>query len=648
MQTSFSYVPRTLCAAITAGFVLAGCGGSDAPWVTPTAPTGLGRADSAAVADAATVPPFVDNVATNQRGDARYATLATNAGVRVVAGFLDLWRPSSLIVDAGVTAAANGSFPAVVASTWSGIPGDSTDGTVLNTAVHTANIEYVVTATANRTPAQVLAAYLDDRRGKAYSVSDGMGPLTTAWRTAAQQTTSITAIAADATTVLYNDTGNNVGVGGSANTQNFGPVVDLVANIGENGSTEPAKRFYKYARPWRWSSSVQVVPALVPAKSATPATDGGFVSGHSAEAMRDVLAMAYAVPERFQEMLTRGGELGENRILAGMHSPMDVMGGRIQGQAVAAASLYAGINSSTRVAVAAQARSTLMAAVGAADPAAFNTFAHAQSSSADRFADHATNKANYRRYLTFGFTQIADTTKAATVPKGAEVLLETRLPYLSADQRRVVLKTTAIASGYPVLDDAEGWGRLNLFDAADGYARLDGDVAVTMDASLLGFNAVDSWQNNIAGAGLLTKRGSGQLTLTGSNTYSGGTVLEAGTLEGTSATAFGSGDVFQSGGVLRIRPASQLNLAARYTQTGGTLQLVLGSASQIPLAVVSDATLGGTLNIRFATGYQPAVGTLLTVLSAGRVHGTFSSITVDGHTVTPVYLGNQVQLRIVS
>lgn len=277
-----------------------------------------------------------------------------------------------------------------------------------------------------------------------------------------------------------------------------------------------------------------------------------------------------------------------------------------------------------------------MAAVGAADPAAFNTLAHAQSSSADRFADHATNKANYRRYLTYGFTQIADTTQPATVPKGAEVLLETRLPYLSADQRRVVLKTTAIASGYPVLDDA------------DGYARLDGDVAVTMDASLLGFNALDSWQNNIAGAGLLTKRGSGQLTLTGSNTYSGGTVLEAGTLEGTSATAFGSGDVFQSGGILRIRPVSQLTLATRYTQTGGTLQLVLGNANQIPLAVASDATLGGALNIRFALGYQPAVGTLLTVISAGRVHGTFSSIMVDGHTVSPVYTGNQVQLRIVS
>ena len=55
-----------------------------------------------------------------------------------------------------------------------------------------------------------------------------------------------------------NDAGNNLGIGSAGNPR-LGLAVDFVANIAD-GSTEPAKRFYKYARPWRWSSNVIVVP----------------------------------------------------------------------------------------------------------------------------------------------------------------------------------------------------------------------------------------------------------------------------------------------------------------------------------------------------------------------------------------------------
>src|SRR5512140_3357667 len=109
---------RTLISSLVAAFALVACGGggSDSGTSTaltiPKAPQGLGTTDSAPVASETTTLPYVDFAYTNQRGDARYATKETNAGVRVVAGFLDLWAPSTLIVDAGVTAAANGSFPA--------------------------------------------------------------------------------------------------------------------------------------------------------------------------------------------------------------------------------------------------------------------------------------------------------------------------------------------------------------------------------------------------------------------------------------------------------------------------------------------------------------------------------------------------------
>ena len=657
---------RPFAITLVAALCLSACGGGNDGGVsfpivgTPPAttnppavevagpPKDLGFTDTAPIPDQVAVPPFVDNAATNQRGDARYATKETNAGVRVVAGFLDFWQPSTLLVDAGVTAAAQGSFPAIVASTWSGIPGDATDGKILNADVLNSNIQYVVDATNARTAAQELAAYLDDRRGKGYSISDGMGPLTSAWRAATQQTTTITDIAADATTVLYNDGGNDTGVSGAANPT-FSTVVDLLSNsnIGENGSTEPAKRYYKYARPWRWSSSVKVVPALEPAKSSTPTIDGGFVSGHTAEAVRKAIGCGYVVPQRFQEMVARGLELGENRILAGMHSPLDVVGGRLQGQAVAAASLATGANVARKSAAYAQAQSVLMAAVGASDTTAFNNFAHSQGVDADRFADHAASKAAYLRRLTFGFKPVADTTRPAVVPKGAEVLLETRLPYLDAMQRRVVLKTTAVKSGYPVMDDPEGWGRLNLFDAADGYGAFNGDVVVTMDASLGGFNAQDSWRNNIPGAGKLAKQGSGTLRLGGDNSYSGGTQLAAGTLQADSATAFGLGNVYAGGGTLVCNAPSLVTMKGAYTQVAGaTLQLNIGADGAGRLNVAGVAALAGTLNLSFKPGTAPKVGDTLTLISSRALTGSFSAINVQGFKVTPIYTATQMLLRI--
>lgn len=618
-----------LAAALLGAFVLSGCGSSDSEetLVIPAAPAGLGQTDTAPVADASSVPAFVDNAATNVRGDACHATVATNAAVRLLSGFLDLWTPSTLLVDAGVSAPASGSCPAITASSWSGIPGDATDGKILNASVLAANIQYVVDATGKRTDAQALAAYLDDRRQKGYSVSDGMGPLTSAWRAAAQQTTTITDIAADAV---------------------FGAVVDFVNSVGGNASTEPAKRFFKYARPWRWSSSVAVVPALNPAKSSTPTTDGGFTSGHTAEAVRDSVAMAYLMPERFQEMVARGLELGENRILAGMHSPLDVISGRMIGQASAAANIVAA-SAATRKSAYDQAHSAMQAATGSADATALNAYAHSGTTANDRFADYPAMKADANRRLTFGFAQIADKTKAAVVPKGAEVLLETRLPYLDANQRRVVLKSTELASGYPVMDDAEGWGRLNLFAAADGYGSFDGDVSVTMDASLGGFNALDAWRNDIGGKGLLTKSGTGTLRLTGSNSWSGGTIVAGGALEAASTSALGSGEVYVKAGTLISNAgAGAVKIASRYTQlAAGTLQLNIGSNGQGRLVVGNTATIaGGTLKVSFANGYKPAVGDTLALLSAGKRAGTFTTVTVDGYKATPIYTSTGVQIRI--
>ncbi len=637
-----------LVIAISAMLALSACGGSDhaadTAVVMPAAPADQGAADTAPVP---AVPAFVDTIATNQRGDARYATLATNAGVRVLGGMLEIWKPLTEIVDAGVTAPAVDGFPAVVESAWTGVPNDGKNGgTVVNAAIHNANIDYVIKATTSRTADQALMAYLDDRRGKGYSVTEGMGPLTTAWRSATRQTTTINTMPADATTVKYEDGGNNNGIGGDANGD-FGKVVDLVNSMGNNGSTEPAKRFYKYARPFRWSSQVVVVPQLEPAKSTTPATDGGFTSGHSAEATRNAIGMAYVLPERYQELVGRGLELGESRILAGMHSPLDVISGRVQAQAIAAANLIAA-SATTRSAAVTQAHTTLMK-LTSTTAATFPAYAVSGTAANDRFSDYAASRANYVRRMTYGLPQIGATTAPAVVPKGAEVLLETRLPYLSEAQRRVVLKTTAIASGYPVLDDAEGWGRMNLFAAAEGYGVFTGNVVINMDASKGGFSAADRWRNDITGSGKLVKQGTGALKLGGKNAWTGGTQVEGGTLEALSATAFGSGDVYvASGGTVISNAPAALAVGGKYSHlAGATLELRLGAGGQGYLAVTGAATIGGgTLRVKFRDGYKPAAGTTLTVISAGSVKGYFQTITVDGYTVTPSYTSKGLELRL--
>jgi autotransporter-associated beta strand protein len=228
-------------------------------------------------------------------------------------------------------------------------------------------------------------------------------------------------------------------------------------------------------------------------------------------------------------------------------------------------------------------------------------------------------------------------------------MLETRLPYLTAEQRRVVLKTTALPSGYPVIDDAEGFGRLNLFAAGDGYGAFNGDVDVTMTASRGGFNALDVWRNDIAGAGKLTKSGTGTLGLAGANSYTGGTVVAGGTLRADSAKALGDGAVYLSGGVLALNAVDAVQVQGSYTQTSaGVLQTLIGDDEAGQIAVHADAALAGQLNVDFRSGYTPRAGATITVLRANKVHGTFGGITVKGFKATAVYNADSVQVRLDS
>ena len=121
------------------------------------------------------------------------------------------------------------------------------------------------------------------------------------------------------------------------------------------------------------------------------------------------------------------------------------------------------------------------------------------------------------------------------------------------------------------------------------------------------------------GGGLI-KVGTGTLTLTAMNTYTGGTVVSAGVLTVGGPQALGLGDVVVKGGVLNADP-QQINVKGNYTQTAGTLQLQVAGANSgqyDSLKVGGNATLGGTLQL-ISLGFHPKVGDQLTLVSTGGV-----------------------------
>ena len=75
--------------------------------------------------------------------------------------------------------------------------------------------------------------------------------------------------------------------------------------------------------------------------------------------------------------------------------------------------------------------------------------------------------------MTYGFTQTGTTGQGARVPEGAEDLLVTAFPPLTDAQRRAVLASVEIDSGYPLDSSSLGWQRVDLAAALSAKVVLD-------------------------------------------------------------------------------------------------------------------------------------------------------------------------------
>ena len=497
-------------------------------------------------------------------------------------------------------------------------PGEEWDsGTPVQQAVTDSNIDQSVAISRDASDAEQERAYLIDRRHQNYTATEGMGELTDAYRTAVNAGTTIPdEIPEEAKEQKFSDENNENGAWADA-VGELGPTVQLVNDIRNHSATSNnAKAYYQYPRPFRWSDEVDMpefaVPLMKPESEA--ASDGGYPSGHTSAGHMATYGLAYAFPQQYDDFLLTAAEIGTSRIELGMHSPLDVMGGRLLSTAITTGAL----NDPALEASADAAVTAGQEWLGAQESVAVAERTDGIVTAADREAYNAA-LAEYTQYLTFGFEQTGDTSVPMRVPKGAEALIESRYPYLDDEQRRWLLHSTGIESGYPANDDPEGFGRLNLFAAQAGFGRFDTDLEVTMgageadaadtaDGATNPFATADEWLGDIAGAGSLTLDGDGTLVLAGANIYSGGTTLTGGTLVAVTTSAFGTGDLTVDGGVLEVSADA----------------LAYG-----PVAVDGDLSLGGgTLKLTLPDDADLSAG--VPVLSGAQVNGEFSDLEVTG------------------
>ncbi|MDI1301777.1 MAG: autotransporter domain-containing protein [bacterium] len=109
-----------------------------------------------------------------------------------------------------------------------------------------------------------------------------------------------------------------------------------------------------------------------------------------------------------------------------------------------------------------------------------------------------------------------------------------------------------------------------------GNGGTTGDISgnvITVVGTQLAFNRSDNVDVNasVSGAGSIVQRGSGVLTLSGSNTQSNGVLIENGTVAIDSDTRLGSGDLIMDGGLLRFDAAFNDLRDVRLRAGGGGL-----------------------------------------------------------------------------
>jgi hypothetical protein len=216
------------------------------------------------------------------------------------------------------------------------------------------------------------------------------------------------------------------------------------------------------------------------------AANPAYPSGHTVYGYMESVLLALLVPERYQQMVTRAAEYGNDRVVLGSHYAMDVLAGRTLAlydlaQLLANKPGYVGVKRED-VEIGdfpkalADARAELAAAIEKACGGKITDCAEQDES---RFADPAKNSAFYEATQTYGlpvvFAKNAQGTEdVAKLAPEAGYLLTAAFPSLTLAQADAILTVTE-GPGGGFLDNGSAFGvysRLNLDKAAEQAAAV--------------------------------------------------------------------------------------------------------------------------------------------------------------------------------
>ena len=126
---------------------------------------------------------------------------------------------------------------------------------------------------------------------------------------------------------------------------------------------------------------------------------------------------------------------------------------------------------------------------------------------------------------------IGGTSFATPMVTGIAALVKEKYPWMTNENLKMTLLTTATDIGEKGVDVVYGWGLVNADRALNGPKYLDKHLIVYEDGyARFRTSGLSIFSNNIEGDGGLYKSGPGTLVLAGDNLYKGGTYVDNGEL----------------------------------------------------------------------------------------------------------------------